>query len=451
MWYHLSCFTVPRKFTSGPDQMSVEDFCRDILVDQSDILLNQCDEVVEALSATKKAGKAATPAAAKRKKGDAGGEDTTESGFLQLIKARYDATTADGGVEEPPTKKKSKTTKVDSQVKAAGGGGEEAAAKQLEAYGLYGNATGIHLKDVLSWNKQYKTGTKDFVLIKCIDGFVYGRLARCSLCGGQLKLLENGTTVKCNGRFDEDLHVRLDCAFTCKAAEAPRFQPWYDRPPTDEEVAEMERLIEAAKGEDGGGGGEAESEDVKKLVKAASKKLSTWNLTSKEGINAATMGLIGIFRSHAGKTVDIPADDSAARKAVGPTLVAHKNLSAAEMVPVVIKAFGFVEDKADKAAKKQAAISSSIKHQGNAALVAAFNEMGQLYVKQGEAFKGNSFNKVANALAHLDFEVTEENAMGLSKKPNKVEGIGKSSAEKMLEFVTSGKIEKLEEMRRMHK
>lgn len=43
--------------------------------------------------------------------------------------------------------------------------------------------------------------------------------------------------------------------------------------------------------------------------------------------------------------------------------------------------------------------------------------------------------------------VTAENAMSFSKGKTKVAGIGKSSAEKMKEFMETGTMEKLEEKR----
>jgi poly [ADP-ribose] polymerase len=56
-----------------------------------------------------------------------------------------------------------------------------------------------------------------------------------------------------------------------------------------------------------------------------------------------------------------------------------------------------------------------------------------------------TYKKVANAIEQLDFEVTEENALGLGKGKTKVDGIGKGSAEKIHEFLTTGNIEKLQD------
>lgn len=60
---------------------------------------------------------------------------------------------------------------------------------------------------------------------------------------------------------------------------------------------------------------------------------------------------------------------------------------------------------------------------------------------------GASYTKVAAAIKNLDIEITADNAMSLSKGKTKVEGVGKSSAEKFREFLQTGTIQKLEEKR----
>ena len=44
-------------------------------------------------------------------------------------------------------------------------------------------------------------------------------------------------------------------------------------------------------------------------------------------------------------------------------------------------------------------------------------------------------------------EITADNALGLGKGKTKINGVGKSSAEKMSEFMKTGTIQKLEEKR----
>lgn len=62
----------------------------------------------------------------------------------------------------------------------------------------------------------------------------------------------------------------------------------------------------------------------------------------------------------------------------------------------------------------------------------------------------STYYKLVQAIQGLDYEVTADNAMAMSKGKTKVEGVGKSSAEKIKEFCETGKIQKLEEKRANH-
>jgi hypothetical protein len=98
---------------------------------------------------------------------------------------------------------------------------------RLDAYGKNQHLKVADLGDIMQWNRQYKTGPKNFLMEKVIDGEVHGRLARCPLCSGHLKLKEDGSTVVCHGSFDEGSQRRIECAYSGKPSEAPRFKPWY--------------------------------------------------------------------------------------------------------------------------------------------------------------------------------------------------------------------------------
>lgn len=63
---------------------------------------------------------------------------------------------------------------------------------------------------------------------------------------------------------------------------------------------------------------------------------------------------------------------------------------------------------------------------------------------------GISYQKVAKAIKEMEEEITADNAMSFSRGKTKVAGIGKSSAEKMKEFMQTGTIQKLEEKRAAH-
>jgi hypothetical protein len=81
----------------------------------------------------------------------------------------------------------------------------------------------------------------------------------------------------------------------------------------------------------------------------------------------------------------------------------------------------------------------------NAALVAAFQELVTQYNKEQNYNAAATYRKVFQAIQSLDFEITKDNAMGLCKGKEKVSSIGKASAHKIFEFVTTGTITKLEE------
>jgi hypothetical protein len=99
-------------------------------------------------------------------------------------------------------------------------------AARLDAYGVYKDLKNDDLKDTLRWNKQFVTGTKDFLIAKVVDGRVYGRLAACHLCGGKIKMNDDGKMIKCGGTFDEESQRRMECSFSCPTEAAPRWQPW---------------------------------------------------------------------------------------------------------------------------------------------------------------------------------------------------------------------------------
>lgn len=193
-WKHPQCFSMPRKMTTGPEQMTAQDFCRDILQDSTggQILPSKAEEIAALLEEKK-------PKASPKK-----ADKTT--GLLAEIQADFKAKEGD----EPPAKK-----------------AKDLRGRQVAAYGKYHKLKVPELKDILRWNHQVMVGTKDHLLLKVVDGEVYGRLTRCQLCTGKLKLLEDGVTVVCGGNFDEDSHQRIDCSYSVPAWDAPRWQPWY--------------------------------------------------------------------------------------------------------------------------------------------------------------------------------------------------------------------------------
>jgi hypothetical protein len=89
--------------------------------------------------------------------------------------------------------------------------------------------------------------------------------------------------------------------------------------------------------------------------------------------------------------------------------------------------------------------TTACRNPNNAALVAAFQELVMHYNKEQNYNAAATYRRVFEAIQNVDFEITKDNAKGLCKGKDKVTWIGKASAEKIFEFVTTGTIAKLEE------
>jgi Helix-hairpin-helix domain len=507
--HHTACFSLPKKFCSGAEQTTAAGFVEDIVEDRTggEILPAQAERIAAEIdeasnnkgkkraSNSGASGTAGTGAASGKNSGK--GKDDASSPLAEWKQA-YEAN--GGGPKEPPAKKKkggsSKNDVIDlldddetkpaSSSKAKSDSDDTTNDAAAHWYGHYVKTKNEALKDILRWNRQVQTPpTKDALLYKVIDGHLHGRLARCVLCGGgRLKLVFNSTTVNsnahcvsviCGGSFDEDTQRRIECAYTCTPESAPRLQPWYyENEPTEAEKEEMDRIDEEAKaGGVGGNGSLAKSSGASKvkgedgveevddmdLLQQAAAAL-TWNLASREGLKKAAADILSLLQDHAGpRTVDLPmeedttSDNNGQRVAItvlpkiGQTIAANRTKTAAELMPLIVEQFGFKQDKQRKADRKQAALATIVTCPDNAALVAAFVELSDLYYKTGNTNAGGAYKKVVAALAALPEAVTEANALGLGKGKTKVANIGKSSAEKIHEFVTTGTLQKLEEKR----
>jgi hypothetical protein len=233
---------------------------------------------------------------------------------------------------------------------------------RLDAYGKNQHLKVADLGDVLQWNRQYKTGKKDYLMEKVIDGEVNGRLARCPLCTGYPKLKEDGATVVSTVPSTRQ-PAKFNVA-TGKPSEAPRsnrgtYQDGrlytilcdaittcdslgiscvsfhlldrYSVEPTEEENTEIDRLIDEASGKEDSS---ATDPEVAELVKAA-KKLE-WNLSTRKDLKESTGGMVDLLLKHDGKKVDIPQDRQEAIKKIGPLIVANREKEASEIIPVIV-------------------------------------------------------------------------------------------------------------------
>lgn len=418
-WRHVACFNLPPKLKK--QGTTEEDFVRDLLSDESgSVLPARAEEVVAQI-------RGAAPRSAAADEGQKLGA-AVDFEWLEQIKADY--ALACNQKQSPPDAKKPKDDK----------------SILTQAYGELHKLSIAELKDILRWNRQHMTGNKSTLLTKILDGVLRGRLARCTLCeGGRLKLHDDGISVTCAGAFDEDTKTRVDCQYYGTAALAPRWQPWFEQEPTKEQDFEMDCLIAIAKGETPPSAAADEDPVVQKLIVAAHTALPTLELHNNEGIKKATAAIYQVLLG-SNKPIDLPEDNSDAKHKVGAMIAANRSLPMEQIINILVKELGYKDDKDDKQAKKQAALEANVKCAKNAQLVAAFQQLSELYFKEGNRNAGVVNSKVAAALQNLEFEVTEENAMTLGKgAKTKVAGIGEKSAEKIHEFVTSGTIEKLEE------
>ena len=202
---HPSCFNLPRKYATGANKISAEQFVDDILQDSDgSILPAKRDELIAAIESHPR----------KKKKEPMSGDGDSAEAILFRIKAALEAD------EKEPAAKKIKLDVSSSNA--------DREAAMTQAYAKYSKLKNDELKDYLRWNRQMVGGNKSYVLIKILDGHTCGRLARCGQCGGgRLKLVEDDChMVACNGKYDEELNMRLPCSFKGPASEAPRWEPW---------------------------------------------------------------------------------------------------------------------------------------------------------------------------------------------------------------------------------
>lgn len=105
------------------------------------------------------------------------------------------------------------------------------------------------------------------------------------------------------------------------------------------------------------------------------------------------------------------------------------------------------EGKKKKAAKRKASSTATVKKteivavEENRPIAEAVLEMAKIYFENKEARKGGVFSKAAKALRDCDHVITS------AKEAQKLPGIGKGIAGYIEEFLTSGSIQKLEELR----
>ena len=230
-WYHPSCVVIGRKLKQQGIKTG-EDLIRSGLVDDQteDNILADGQEVaklVESMMSKSDQTTSTTTKNTAQKSNVASGSpgDDASSTMLNIKKIALNLLEAEeeDEDEEEPKKKKAKVEKKTKKKKKKKNEDEEIAKVYLNYYYKKSND---YLKDVLRWNLQPVSGTKDTLLCRILDGHMHnGRLGICPTCGqGRLKLDDKNTKqAYCNGYYDEDLQVRKSCFFKCDIQEAQRY------------------------------------------------------------------------------------------------------------------------------------------------------------------------------------------------------------------------------------
>lgn len=201
--------------------------------------------------------------------------------------------------------------------------------------------------------------------------------------------------------------------------------PDVDFPPKAEKKAPAKRQAE-----DGDGGGDQKAE-----AKASKKpKLPEIPAEVRSGVGmgdlrAIAEELVGRCRT---RGLNVPSDD-AARMQLGPIvrdLLVGDSVDIAAALRAAEKAWG-------------AKVSVECANDANAGLAAAFLELSSFEYKKGDGMKGTAYKKASKAIAECADAITSGKAVSSGK--GKLPGIGKSSGEKIQQYIDTGTIAKLEE------
>lgn len=423
-WFKVPCFTLPRKLKQ--QGITEETFVESHLEDNSEDHVLSDDAIVATIVkqiATK-------PKAANSKKAGVKRETNVLIATLkrnsEILLREEDAEKDDG----PATKKLKSSLSSTDHLHAS-------------AYLEYVTLKVDDLKDFLRWNRQPLGGIRLEILSRVIDGHVHGRIGRCTSCTkGKLKLSDDGLFASCSGYFDEDAGRRIPCFNKLPLSKIPRVKPWYQSEPSEEEAELMDTIPEQQL--DGGSGGDNSCE-ASNLLSAAAEKLE-WDLSTPLGMKKAAKDMLEIC-AFQGSSVDLPEPESRVRIDIGKIIISNRSKSAVDIIGLVIAKYGMKEAKKEATRAKSEARESSCCTPANLPIMEVMLELGDLYTKESNYNAGNTYKKVAAAIKDLGYEITKHNAKGIGKGKTKVAGIGKSSSDKVFEFLTTGKIQKLEDKR----
>lgn len=428
-WTRVSCFALPRNLKR--EGATPSSFVEEDLDDPNGVLDNE--EIREKVIADITSASGSGGGSVKKKK--VKGEEIEENPFIARIKRNAEVLSKEDE-DEPPSKRIKKAER-----------------KEVKLYERFKKMTIEELKDFMRWNRQIVGGTKALLVLKCLDGALRGRLGRCPMCArSHLKIDNpNSQVAVCTGYYDEDAGMRVAaCTAVSLPLEdkAPRLQPWFTQEPSEEEKQKLDELDEQAKsgkivdGTEGTSTSSSHKQEVSKMLEQA-KKVSM-KVGNKAELKETAAALLEISVKGG---LNLPSEGGI--KQVGRVVVANSRVKcASEIMQLLVDEFGFAADEAKAAKASTAAVKSICTVAENAGCYQMLDEFCTLTRKAGDFRKANAYKTSAQAVASLSFAVTVDNALKLGKAGKlKTPGIGKSTAEKLLEFVETGKVEKLEDLR----
>ena len=289
------------------------------------------------------------------------------------------------------------------------------------------------LKDILRINKQFLSGKKQELINRCIDGERFGALPICSRCGkGRLKLSEDNSKVMCSGYYDEDCGMRIQCDLVDDVNAVER-NPWN----TEEDLGEQQRSSEQNLKSNKSAQGVQNSKIIAVVnILEKNKHLNMKDLSSKILETCRDQGL----------QLKLSGDKSLMRQKVGSALLEHRldkgGFDFSNVIQSLIDQLGLL--KSDEPKEEKLKLRANVP--ANEPIAEVLDEMAKLTAKVGgNQFKVRSLKKSAIALRGLDFKVTS--GLELTKGKTKVPGIGKGTGATIDEYLSTGQVQHLIELR----
>jgi len=324
------------------------------------------------------------------------GTDLLSESETELLEAAFTPKRRVSGVNSPAKKQKltDESPEMADPVFAA-------------LYGKYQKKKVADLKVVLKNNRTTMTGTKEELVMRCVDGEKNGALPKCPKCSKKtLKPNDTATAFVCPGNYDDGVYVK--CTFSAETVER---LPWND---SEVPVAH---------------------EEEEEKPKAAEDDAMAAEFAGLEP-KAAADKLVELCKD---RKLTIPGDESKGRQTVGPVLQATKNPDGSWNPAQALR------DLAKAYPKREEMEAAECACPDNVELLANLTELGSYLMKEN-FYQGNAFKKAIANLQELDYPITSGKKLAKAGT-TKVPGVGKGIAEVIDEYLEKGCLAKLQEFR----